>query len=296
MKRLLFFTLLTGWAFTLSAQDIIIKENGDEIKTKIIEVSSTEVKYKKFGNESGPTFVMLKSEIFMIKYANGDKEVIPLSAARQAAQQQPPQQQQQQAYAAQPQQQQQQAYAAQPQQQQQAYAAQPRQAAAVPEVQDDSKLSYGAFHRKYYKHNAFGLNLGVGFGDNITMADLGVGYLHNWMPFLGTEFVKLRLGGGVAEGGGTIISTQLMTGLRGTIPLGRSSNKAAFLAFRIGAGGLIGEADDLWGVCTEYEFGLHLTRTFYFSMLINSQNASGYLPYTSTGLRVGFLFGRTSGK
>lgn len=266
MKKLLFFTLLAGWAFTLSAQDIIIKENGDEIKTKIIEVSSTEVKYKKFGNESGPTFVMPKSEIFMIKYANGDKEVIPVSAARQAAPQP-----------------------------QQGYAPQQPQAASVPEVQDDSNLSYGAFHRKYYKHNAFGLNLGVGFGDDVTMADLGVGYLHNWMPFLGAEFVKLRLGGGIADGGGSLISAQLMTGLRGTIPLGRS-NKAAFLAFRIGGGGLIGEANDLWGVCTEYEFGLHLTRTFYFSLLINSQNASGYLPYTSTGVRLGFLFGRTSGK
>lgn len=58
------------------AQDVIIKKNGDEIKSKILEVSSTEVKYKKFDYIDGPTYIIPKSEVFFIKYANGTREII----------------------------------------------------------------------------------------------------------------------------------------------------------------------------------------------------------------------------
>jgi hypothetical protein len=55
--------------------DIIMKKNGDEIMARVTEVGITEVKYKRFENENGPTYTLLKSEIFMITYENGGKDV-----------------------------------------------------------------------------------------------------------------------------------------------------------------------------------------------------------------------------
>lgn len=57
------------------AQDIITKKNGDDVKSKIIEVTTNEVKYKMLENPDGPTFTILKSDILMIRYSNGAKDV-----------------------------------------------------------------------------------------------------------------------------------------------------------------------------------------------------------------------------
>ena len=57
------------------SQDIIVLKNGDEIKSKVLEVSTNQVKYKKWGNQEGPTYSSIKSDIFMIKYSNGTKDV-----------------------------------------------------------------------------------------------------------------------------------------------------------------------------------------------------------------------------
>jgi len=59
----------------LIAQDIITNKNGEEIQAKIIRVSDTEIIYKKWSNMEGPEFVMPNSDVFMIKYQNGEKEV-----------------------------------------------------------------------------------------------------------------------------------------------------------------------------------------------------------------------------
>jgi hypothetical protein len=60
---------------TLSAQDIITLKSGDEIKAKVQEIGTDNVKYKKYDNQSGPIYTLTKSDIFMIKYENGDKDV-----------------------------------------------------------------------------------------------------------------------------------------------------------------------------------------------------------------------------
>ena len=74
-KLILLFLLLTGM-FSVNAQDIITLKNGDEIKAKVTEISSSEIKYKRFDNLEGPTIVIAKSEVFVIKYENGTREVI----------------------------------------------------------------------------------------------------------------------------------------------------------------------------------------------------------------------------
>lgn len=79
MKKL-FFLLTMCVVFNLSAQDIIVKRNGDELQCKILEVSKNEVKYKRWVNLDGPAFSEKKSDIFMIKYENGEKDVIAHSS------------------------------------------------------------------------------------------------------------------------------------------------------------------------------------------------------------------------
>jgi len=56
--------------------DLIILKTGEEIKGKVIEITLTEIKYKKCDNLSGPTISVSKSEVFMIKYPNGSKDII----------------------------------------------------------------------------------------------------------------------------------------------------------------------------------------------------------------------------
>jgi hypothetical protein len=56
------------------AQDIIYKKDGTEIEVKVTEVTTTEVKYMRYGTTL-PVYSMLKSEIFMIKYESGEKDL-----------------------------------------------------------------------------------------------------------------------------------------------------------------------------------------------------------------------------
>jgi len=49
--------------------------DGTEILSKVIEINNTEIKYKLFDNQNGPTIITLKKNIFIIKYENGTKEV-----------------------------------------------------------------------------------------------------------------------------------------------------------------------------------------------------------------------------
>ena len=57
------------------AQDVITLKNGDDIQAIVQEVEIETVKYKKHENRYGPTYTILKSDIFMIRYQNGEKDV-----------------------------------------------------------------------------------------------------------------------------------------------------------------------------------------------------------------------------
>jgi hypothetical protein len=83
-KILILAVALIGSATVTLAQDIITLKNGDEIKAKVQEIGLSDVKYKKFENANGPTYTLLKTEIFMIKYENGEKDVF--TAQNQPAQ------------------------------------------------------------------------------------------------------------------------------------------------------------------------------------------------------------------
>ena len=59
----------------LAAQDTLYMKNGEKINGKVLEVGTTEIKYKKAQNPDGPTYVTLKTEVALIEYKNGYKEV-----------------------------------------------------------------------------------------------------------------------------------------------------------------------------------------------------------------------------
>jgi hypothetical protein len=68
------FCLFLG-SFIADAQDIITLNNAEEIPAKVEQIGIDDVIYKKFNNPTGPSYKILKSSIFMIKYENGTKEV-----------------------------------------------------------------------------------------------------------------------------------------------------------------------------------------------------------------------------
>lgn len=72
----LFLIFFVVFATKSIAQDFIVLKNGDEIKSKVLEITQTELRYKKFDNIDGPTFTISKIDVFMIRYANGSKDVI----------------------------------------------------------------------------------------------------------------------------------------------------------------------------------------------------------------------------
>ena len=57
------------------AQDILTKTSGEDILSKIVEVNDTIVKYKKFEALNGPVYQLLKSDVLMIRYENGTKDI-----------------------------------------------------------------------------------------------------------------------------------------------------------------------------------------------------------------------------
>lgn len=74
-KRIFLLTVLLAFAAVAVAQDVITLKNGDEINGKVTKVTPTEIEYKLASNPDGPTYTKAVSEIFMVKYENGQKDV-----------------------------------------------------------------------------------------------------------------------------------------------------------------------------------------------------------------------------
>ena len=74
MKNVLIFVVLLSSTLSASAQDVIVKKDGSTILSKVIEIGTTEVKYKKWNNQNGPNYTISKSEVQAINYENGEKE------------------------------------------------------------------------------------------------------------------------------------------------------------------------------------------------------------------------------
>lgn len=78
MKRFLILTvafLLLG-IFSINAQDLIVLRDGNIIEAKVMEISQTEIRYKRFEHLEGPTIVVPAANVLSIRYENGTSEII----------------------------------------------------------------------------------------------------------------------------------------------------------------------------------------------------------------------------
>ncbi|CDC96309.1 putative uncharacterized protein [Alistipes sp. CAG:268] len=78
-------------AMTAAAQDLIVKTDASQVEARVLEISPDAVRYKRFSNPDGPTYVLPVAEIRYIRYANGEVEYYakevpaePLTPARSA--------------------------------------------------------------------------------------------------------------------------------------------------------------------------------------------------------------------
>ena len=82
MKRILCllgaFTLASS---ALSAQDIITKRSGEDIRAVVMEIGVNEVRYKSYDNPDGPVYAIPKAEVLLIRYENGQTDTFPVNAA-----------------------------------------------------------------------------------------------------------------------------------------------------------------------------------------------------------------------
>ena len=63
------------------AQDLIILKDGNIIEAKITEISTTEIRYKRFTHLDGPTVVISAADVLSIRYENGTSETINAAPA-----------------------------------------------------------------------------------------------------------------------------------------------------------------------------------------------------------------------
>ncbi len=75
MKKKSLIAILILYVVLVNAQDIIYKIDGAEIKVKVVEITTENIKYKKFEQLNGPFRNINTSEVFMIIYEDGSKEV-----------------------------------------------------------------------------------------------------------------------------------------------------------------------------------------------------------------------------
>ena len=74
MRKILML-LLCLCTLTVSAQDVIVKKDGNTVLCRIVEVGQTEVVYKRWKELKGNNYVMNISDITAINYENGQKKV-----------------------------------------------------------------------------------------------------------------------------------------------------------------------------------------------------------------------------
>lgn len=75
MKKTLLALALVIFMLPAYAQDIITKKNGEDIKAKVLEVTKSEIQYKRFESPEGAIYTMDKADIVMIRYKDGTKDL-----------------------------------------------------------------------------------------------------------------------------------------------------------------------------------------------------------------------------
>jgi hypothetical protein len=71
--------LLLLFSCTIFSQDKIYRKNGKVVEAKIVEVSSSEVKYREYANPDGPIYVLEADRIKKIVFADGKTETFTIN-------------------------------------------------------------------------------------------------------------------------------------------------------------------------------------------------------------------------
>ena len=74
-KKFLLFAFMAVLSYSSMAQDVILKKDGSEIQAKVLEITEFAIQYKNFDFQNGPIRNINISEVFMITYEDGKKEV-----------------------------------------------------------------------------------------------------------------------------------------------------------------------------------------------------------------------------
>lgn len=61
---------------TAMAQDVIVKKDGSSLVGKVVEVTDTEVKYRKADNPDGPLYTIKIVDLMRINYENGQSDIL----------------------------------------------------------------------------------------------------------------------------------------------------------------------------------------------------------------------------
>lgn len=81
MKKTILIAFILSFNFIALSQDIIMLQNGDELKASVLKIELNSIVYKKFNNLNGPEYSLNKSDVFMIKYKNGEKDIFGLNSS-----------------------------------------------------------------------------------------------------------------------------------------------------------------------------------------------------------------------
>lgn len=74
-------TLISG-AVAASAQDIVTRKDGSEIRAKVTAVGTDTITYTLYDESDGVEYTIMKSEVVLIKYESGRNEVIKATAGQ----------------------------------------------------------------------------------------------------------------------------------------------------------------------------------------------------------------------
>ena len=75
MKKIILIAICLSSSIITFSQDILTKKNGEDIKVKVTEVNQVDIKFKKSDNLTGPTYIISKGDVFMIRYEDGSKDI-----------------------------------------------------------------------------------------------------------------------------------------------------------------------------------------------------------------------------
>ena len=245
--------------------DVIILRSGEQIKAEVMEISPTEVKYKRFEYLNGPIRVVLLADVFIINYKNGTQEVINSidKTTRDANRQQ--------------------------------LTGKTSQGTINCAKKVAFGLDVGLGGSFYANPNSR--------SEGLFASTLGIRVMHHFNPYLGVDFLKTNWITDVLDNVWTM-RLQFMSGIRGNSPTFFKC-MSVYSAFRFGYGmdfrlfRLLGLSTKphFEGLCLETELGLNLTPTVFAGFTYNCQKyfvkgTDSKVAMHTFSFRLGFNFGK----